>query len=259
MGEPLGRKLPLSLPRRFIGDLLHFARQVPTVPVQRRMHLAPLLAARQRAVGRPSWCALFTKAYALVAAARPELRRAYLSFPWPHLYEHSISIASIAVERRLGDEDAVLFAQVRGPEAKSVQELDALLKECKRRPVEQVGSFRRTFRVSRLPRPLRRLLWWIGLNVSGFQRARNYGTFGVSVYSGLGAESLHPLSPLTTALNYGVIAADGTVDVRVVYDHRVLDGAGVARALADLETILNGPIAQSLLLNPRDGFTAKAG
>ena len=36
-----------------------------------------------------------------------------------------------------------------------------------------------------------------------------------------------------------MIAEDGAVDVRVVYDHRVLDGATVARALEDLEGILN--------------------
>ena len=49
-------------------------------------------------------------------------------------------------------------------------------------------------------------------------------------YSNLGAESLHPLSPLTTTLTYGVVRPDGTVPVRVVYDHRVMDGGTIARA-----------------------------
>jgi hypothetical protein len=247
MGELAGRRMALSAPRRFICDLLHFARQVPSVPVQRRMNLAPLVAAREQAFPRPSWCSLFTKAYAMVAADRPELRRAYLSFPWAHLYEHPTSIASIAIERRVGAEDAVLFVQIRSPENHSALQLDDYLRESKDRPVHEVGTFRRTLRVSRYPWPLRRLLWWIGLNFSGYRRARNWGTFGVSVYSGLGAESLHPLSPLTTTLNYGVIAEDGAVDVRIIYDHRVLDGASVARALAELEETLNGPVARSLL------------
>ncbi len=43
----------------------------------------------------------------------------------------------------------------------------------------------------------------------------------------LSAESLHPISPLTTTMTYGVIAADGSVNVRLIYDHRVLDGAVV--------------------------------
>src|SRR5262249_43346786 len=87
MHSPHARTLALTPPRRVIGDLVHFARRVPTVPVQRRMRLAAVAAARSAARPRPGWCAVFTKAYAIVAAARPELRRTYLAFPRPHLYE----------------------------------------------------------------------------------------------------------------------------------------------------------------------------
>jgi hypothetical protein len=253
MSQPAGRNLPLSLPRRLICDLVHFARRVPTVPVERRMHLAAVAAVRREARPRPSWCALFTKAYAQVAAARPELRRAYLSFPTAHLYEHPINVASVAVERRLGDEDAVLFAHVRNPEALGLGELDAELRRHKEDPVERIGAFRRALRLSALPRPVRRLAWWVGLECWGRKRAHFLGTFAVSVYAGLGAASLHPLSPLTTTLNYGVVAEDGTVDVRLVYDHRVLDGATVARALADLELALTGAVLNELrYLRPAD-------
>src|SRR5262245_57602228 len=246
MPQPQGRNLPLSLPRRFVCDILHFAQKVPTVPVQRTMNIAAVVAARQSAVPRPSWAAIFTKAYAFVAAARPELRRAYMSLPRPRLYEHPINVASIAVERRLGDEDAVLSAHICNPEKKGLQELDAALRRFKEQPIQSVGGFRRVLLISRLPRPLRRFLWWFGLNGIGRKRAHFFGTFGVSVYSGLGAESLHPLSPLTTALNYGVIGGDGSVDVRIIYDHRVMDGATVARALADMERILNCEILTEL-------------
>src|SRR5437667_11062980 len=102
MPQPAGRNIPLSLPRRFIGDLVHFAHQVPSVPVQRRMHLGPVVAARQAARPRPSWAAIFTKAYGFVSAAWPELRRSYLSFPRPHLYEHPVTVATVAVERPFG-------------------------------------------------------------------------------------------------------------------------------------------------------------
>jgi hypothetical protein len=246
MPQPKGRTLPLSLSRRFICDLVHFARNVPTVPVQRRMNLAALQAVRRNAEPRPSWCAIFTKAYACVAAARPELRRAYLSFPRPHLYEHPENIASVAVERRLDEEDVVFFGHFRSPENQGLREIDAHLLHLKEAPIETIGLFRRALKTSRWPRPLRRLLWWFGLNVSGWRRAKHLGTFGVSVYSGLGAQSLHPLSPLTTALNYGVIEPDGSVDVRLIYDHRVLDGATIARALQDLERVLNNEIVNEV-------------
>lgn len=238
MPKPRGRTLSLSLPRRFVCDLVHFAQQVPTVPVQRRMNLAPLVAARQAASPRPSWCTLFTKAYARVAARRAELRRMYLSFPYPRLYEHPCSVASIAFERQFAGEEGVFFAPLRSPDELSLAELDARLKMYREQPVEEITPFRRILKVSRLPRPIRRLAWWIGLNAWGSRRAHYMGTFGVSVYSSLGAASLHPLSPATTSLNYGVIEADGSVDVRIIYDHRVMDGSTVARALADLEGVL---------------------
>src|SRR5260370_34706759 len=129
-----GRWLRLSTPRRLICDLMHFARKVPTVPVERRMNLAAVAAARGQAAPRPSWCAIFTKALAFVAAVRPELRRAYLSFPWAHLYEHPESVASIAFERQLDDADALLVAPLRGPESRGRQESGTWLRRCKEKP-----------------------------------------------------------------------------------------------------------------------------
>ena len=140
----------------------------------------------------------------------------------------------------------MFFARLRGPERDSLVALEDLLRHYKRDPIERVGRYRRALRISHLPLPVRRLLWWTALNVSGEPRARNLGTFGVSVYSGLGAESLHPLSPLTTTLNYGVIQPDGTVAVRLTYDHRVLDGATVGRALALLENTLLSTVLDEL-------------
>lgn len=246
MDERRGRNLPLSPPRRLVGDLLHFACKVPSIPVQRRINVASLREARERAAGRPSWCAIFLKGYALVAARMPELRRAYLGWPWPHLYEHPSNIASVAIARDYQGESAVFFAHFQSPERQSLGELEAHLRQFKEAPVWSIGLYRRALRVSRLPRPLRRLLWWVGLNSSGPKRAKRMGTMGLSAYSGLGAESLHPLSPLTTTLNYGVIGADGAVDVRIVYDHRVLDGVTVAGALAALDEVLSGDILAEL-------------
>jgi hypothetical protein len=246
MSQPAGFNLPLSLPRRLIGDLLHFAQQVPSIPVHRPMNLAAVVAARNAAAPRPSWCGIFTKAYSFVCAAWPELRRAYLSFPRPHLYQHPINMATIAVERRFGDEAAVLFGHLREPEKMSLGEIDYHLRRFKEKPLDAISSYRRALQISRMPRPLRRALWWIGLNVSGRKRAHFMGTFGVSVYGGLGAASLHPLSVVTTTLSYGTIAADGAVDVRIIYDHRILDGSNIARALADLERVLNHEILAEL-------------
>src|SRR5438270_330307 len=116
MTQPAGRRVPLSLSRRLVADLLHFSREVPLVTADRRMSLAPLVAARQGLTARPGWCAIFTKAFAVVAARRPELRRAYLPFPWPHLYEHGTNVAAVTVERLFENEEVPFVAHVHGPE-----------------------------------------------------------------------------------------------------------------------------------------------
>lgn len=240
-----GLMVPLSRPRRLICDLLHFAAGVPTVPVQRRLALAPLVAARRALAERPSWTAIFVKALALVANEVAPLRRAYCKLPWPHLYEYPTSVAAVTVERDYGDEKAVLSVRIKDPARRSVADIAEAIRAGTTQPIEEIKDFRRSLAISGLPRPLRRLLWWVGLNV-GRQRANYFGTFGVSVYSALGAESLHPLSPLTSTLNYGVFGGDGSLDVRLIYDHRVMDGATVARALARLEEVLNTSLRDEL-------------
>ena len=241
-----GRTVELSRPRRFVGDLLAAAAGVPTVPVQRPMDLARLADARAGLADRPTWTALFTLAYARVARECPELRRAYLRLPTARLYEYPVSVAAVAVERDFGGEAAVLVGKVKDPAACSLEELDALLTHFRTAPIHDVKDFRRALRVAGLPLPLRRLLWGYALN-SGRQRGNYVGTFGVSVYSALGAESLHPISPCTTTLTYGVMRPAGDLDVRLVYDHRVLDGATVARALARLEVQLNEVLPAELM------------
>lgn len=236
----------LSLPRRWIGDLLHFARQVPSIPVQRRVDVSELMKARLRIEPRPGWVVIFARAFALTAHEFPELRRSYLAWPWGRLYQHRDSHASIAIERTYDDEPAVFFAQVRDLAQVPLADADRKLRQLKTAPFVEVKNFRWLIRLSRLWRPLRRLVWNICLNVSGHVRERRFGTFGVSTYSSLGAESLHPISPLTTLLTYGPISSRGRVSVRLIYDHRVLDGSTVARALARMEAILNGPILEEL-------------
>jgi hypothetical protein len=117
MAHSVGKTIPLSLPRRLIGDMLHFAHRIPSVPVQRLMNLSPLHDARNQTIPRVSWCVLFLKGYAKVATQIPPLRRAYLPFPYPRLYEHQYSKASVALERDYQGEEAVFFCHFRNPES----------------------------------------------------------------------------------------------------------------------------------------------
>ena len=93
--------------------------------------------------------------------------------------------------------------------------------------------------------PLRRLLWWIGLNV-GRQRANYFGSFGVTSVAAYGPGQLHALSPGPFVLSYGAEKPDQTIDVVVRWDHRITDAALMARTLTRLEHVLNTEIAAEL-------------
>lgn len=224
---------------------MRFSIAVPRVTVQRQMNISALQSARTGQTERPSWTVLFLKGYGLLSKETPEFRRAYVKLPRPQLYEYPASIASIAHEREHDGERVVLLNTIKSPERRTITELSALMQEARSRPVLEIREFRRALKIARLPTPLRRLLMWLSLNM-GRQRGHRFGTFQLSVYSGLGAESLNPLTPLTTLLNYGPISEDGWVTVRIHYDHRVMDGANVARALVRFEEILNGEVAEEV-------------
>ena len=159
-------------------------------------------------------------------------------------------MASVAYEREYEGEKAVLLNRIRAPERMSLADIDAQIAAARSRDVMEVKDFRRALTFARAPTLLRRLGMWIGLNI-GRQRANYFGTFHFSVYSGLGAESLNPLSPLTTLLNYGPIGDDGAVHVRIHYDHRVTDGANIARALRRFEELLVSVVAQEVTSFPQ--------
>ena len=116
-----GKFIPLSLPRRTVIDLLHFASAIPTVPVQRLMSLQPVVSARAACSDRPRWTAIFVKAYALAAREFPELRRAYIKLPWPTLYEYPLSNASIIIERDYQGELGLFSILIKDPAARPLR------------------------------------------------------------------------------------------------------------------------------------------
>jgi hypothetical protein len=241
-----GRSLRISPFRRLVIDLMHFSRKVPSVTVDRRMNLAELLLARKACTPRPSWCAIFAKAFAIVARQRPELRQSYMSLPWARIYEHPRNIAAFNIDRQYGNERIVLYTHIRQPENRSLSELDELVRHQKEAPLETINSFRRAMRLAALPGPLRRLVWWLTLNLFGRRRSHNFGTFGLTSTASYGAGILNIIPVLTSTLHYGLFDEHGSLDMRMCFDHRVLDGASAAQALCELETVLQNEILDEL-------------
>src|SRR5262245_39251321 len=93
MSRAINRTVCLSPARRLMCDVMHFSQKVPLITLERRMPLTQVALARAALQPRPSWFAIFAKAYALVLARRPDLRRSYMTLPWPRLFEHARNIA----------------------------------------------------------------------------------------------------------------------------------------------------------------------
>jgi pyruvate/2-oxoglutarate dehydrogenase complex dihydrolipoamide acyltransferase (E2) component len=227
-------------------EIMHHAKAVPSIPVARPMNVLSTQRARLAATPRISWTALFLRAYALVCRDQPELRRAIIPYPWLHYYEHPFNVGVVAVEREFEGEHAVLMSKLRAPEERSLVEIQQHLDHIKNAPVWQVSDFRQLLRLAWLPSFLRRFVFWSSLTWSGAKRAKRFGTFSVSSYGSLGAEQIHPISPLTTLLTFGPISEAGEVVVKIVYDHRVMDGRRIAVALARLEEVLRKEMVEEL-------------
>ncbi len=239
MSEAIGQSVRMSAARRFLGDLLHAGMSMPLVTIQKDMNVADLAAARHALAVRPSWCAIFTKAYGKMVAARPDMRRIVLAFPWERMYEYHAASADVTVEVRLGDENALAFVPIKHPETCPLLEIDRIISTCQEKPLELLPTFKDALFLARFcPRFLRRWAWWCLLNMSGRLRSWYFGTFGVTSVGNWGIESIRPIAPAISILHYGAIDADGNVSIRMTYDHRVLDGSGPSKALNEMEQFL---------------------
>jgi hypothetical protein len=247
MGMERGRYVAFSLPRKWMTDYLSFAGQVPTVAVERVLRVRPAANARKVSSLSVGWGALLVKGLALTAARVPELRRALIRFPWPRFYEAPYSVACVVVDREYAGEHGVFFGTMLHPDRSPLATVQAGLDRFKSAPVETVGPFRRLIRTTRLPRPLRRLAWALGLHWSGLLRARYFGTFGVNSMATMRIRLLQTTTPLTSALFYDAVTRDGEMTVQLAFDHRAFDGYTAGRILGTLESVLNGELTAELL------------
>lgn len=242
------RRLAIPRSRRLVIDLLRLSQQIPTTPHDRVMDLSVVATARERAAQRISWSILFIKAFAIVAAKYPPLRQTYMRWPWPHLYEHPTSVATIVTHREVEGEPWLFWPRFMLPHEYPLTRLQTYLERCQTEPVQVI--FERQWLLSAYPSWIRRIVWWWTLNVSGKTRTQRCGTFFLTTVGSRGAEISHPPGFLSSGLSFGPIDEHGHSRVTLAYDHRLLDGRMVADILADLETTLNRVVADELAAIP---------
>jgi hypothetical protein len=241
-----GRHMALPLHRRWMGDLVAASMSVPVMAAERTLRVGDAAAMRRRIAGPPGWSAIIVKACALASARRPELRRVYLTFPWPHLYEHPISVATVVMERVWRGETCLFFDQIIAPESKPIMAIDAAIAGLRRNPIESIGGYRRLIRISRLPIFVRRPLWWAGLRGSGYLHARYFGTFSINTIGLPRTRVGQTTTPITLSLTHMPLEPPGLINISAAFDHRVVDGMAIGRALGEMEAIINDELVAEL-------------
>ena len=230
-----------------MDDLLAACLRTPIAAGEQTMRLGPAVAARRALKDAPSWTAIILKAYAVVASRRPELRRNFLSFPSRRLYEHPCSVATVVIEREWNGELGLFMEQIVAPERMSLERIDAIIRDLRTKPVEASRGFRRQIGVTRLPRPLRRLLWWYALRVSGRHHVKYFGTFSVNALLKSRRWSLvHTQTAITMSLTHAALEPPGHMRLCGAFDHRVLDGMPAGRALGEVESVINTELAAEM-------------
>ena len=181
MHEPKGRYLPLDRPARVHRRSGAFRAQDPVGPGQPDVRRLGAGAIRGSGIlSRPSWSCLFMKAYALVGAEHAPLRRSYLEFPWPRLYEHPWMNCAWRSSGTYQGEEGRLRGPVPGARAAVAHAASDGPRVVQERAPGEGRFYRQALRFSKVPRPVRRFIWWSTLNVSGFKRCKRFGTFGLS-------------------------------------------------------------------------------
>ena len=210
------------------------------------MNVSRLLKQRKAAARRISWPVLFMKAQALVAAEIPQLRRLFLRYPYPRIYEHPTTASRMTISREVDGRNTVLLSRIYDVEEKSLVELDDTIRMLATKPVEEIELFQQQMDLARWPSFLRRFGWFVIANLRGPLRVNFLGTSLLTTVSKFGAVSINPPIISATTLSFGPIDDEGNVDVYLAYDHRIFDGAINAKALARLQEVLETLICDEL-------------
>ena len=246
MAKISGSFVRLSLPRRIINHFLSGTGRMPLVTGQRRLRLAEVIAARAQAKPRPSWAALFTKAFAAVCARQPELRRTFVAWPWARVFQYDAPVVSVVTGREYEGEHALFLARVKNPDQLPLARIQDTLNRYKTSPIKEIDRLRYTLRLAALPGFIRHPLWWLVTNVMPRLKAQCLGTHGISPTTGMRSSGIHVVSPWTIVLHYDVPHENGDMDVRFTFDHRVYDAAVLGLAGGAIEQELCGPILAEL-------------
>ena len=157
----------------------------------------------------------------------------------------------VPVVREEFDKEAPILAKFDAPHEWSLAVVEDRIQRVKRAPLDELPDLQTTLLMARMPLLLRRLMWAISLN-HGPLRGENLGTFWGTSIPSIGGDIVVLQLPGPNVITYGRLHAHHTMDVLLHFDHRVYDGVVCGRPLRRLEEVLNGDIADELMMNTMD-------
>lgn len=242
----IGKKIRLANGRRLVTDIVEMAAKMPLAPLVQEVDLSELECLRKQIRPKLNWTVIVMRAYALVAQEFPELKQMYATFPWPHIYQHYENVCMNTITREHDGETRLFFSRFHSPENFSFHQLQEQFEHFRRSPVQSVRQFRSQIRFAKIPRMLRKFLWWFVFNVVPHKRASHMGTFGLSL-SGFGDTkgSFH-LGPSTTTLGYELFPKNGQMRLTLTFDHRIIDGKPATEIVDKLTKVLLGRVKWEL-------------
>ena len=242
----MGQRIKLSNGRRLVDDVIHMANKMPLAALAGDFDSGKVAQFRRKTRPKICWNVLYMKAYASVAQQNPELRRAYVSFPWGHMYQHDYNVCMMTISREYEGEERLFFARFNCPDQESLSDLQEQYDHYRKAPIEEIKQFRHQIMFAKVPRFLRRFAWWTLFNVWPQKRASHMGTFGMSISGHKGSYGAQHLGPNTTTLGVDPFPRKGVSRIVLTFDHRVLDGAPITRTLSQIQHMLTTAVRTEL-------------
>lgn len=241
-----GKRVKLSNGRRLVDEVIRAASKMPMASYLRDFDVSELNELRRKTRPKISWNVIYMKAYSIIAEKNPVLRQSYVGFPWPYAYQHESNVCLLTMSREYEDEDRLLFARFHQPESRSLADLQSQYDHFRKAPVRSIKQFRHQIRFAKAPFFLRRMAWWVMLNLWPRKRASHLGTFGMTLSRYKDAYAPKILGPNPTILGVDVMPKKGIAKFSLTFDHQLIDGVPVVNLIDEVYRTLNGVIADEL-------------
>jgi hypothetical protein len=242
----MGRRIPFSNGRRLVDDVIRVSNQMPMAAFATQWDVAQIAKLRRMAKPKISWNVLVMKAHAIVCRNNQSLRRSYVRFPYPHLYEHHQNVCMMTIARQHQGEERLFFARFNEPDNYTLVELQELYDKYRKAPVEEIKQFRHQVTFAKFPSPVRRFAWWALFNLWPQKRASHMGTFGMSISGHRNAWGAQHLGFNTTIIGVDPNPRKGIAKTLLTFDHQIIDGAPATEVLYQGQRMLVTAVAKEL-------------